>query len=199
MYTRALTATAAFASASLLLAGCSPSEQPAQPEIAAVATATSATSATAAAEDAALVFDNAVIRAKEAGDANTMTAIFGTLRNTTDEDITVTGFTSTLGDARYEVHKTENGTMSPVDNGLTIPAGESVELAPGGYHLMVLDYTDEIAAGDSVDLTLETSAGDIEVPGVEVRTLIPGEENYGEDGEMVGHSMHEGHEGHEGH
>ena len=64
---------------------------------------------------------------------------------------------------------------------------------------MVLDYTDEIAAGDSVDLTLETSTGDIEVPGVEVRTLIPGEENYGEDGEMVGHSMHEGHEGHEGH
>ncbi|WP_165165117.1 copper chaperone PCu(A)C [Corynebacterium qintianiae] len=195
MHNRALAATAALASAALLVTGCSPSERAAEP----AASATSETASTQTAGSNTLEFDNAVVRAKEAGADMPMTAIFGTLRNPTDEDVTVTGFSSSLGDARYEIHKTEDGKMSPVEGGLTIPAGEAVELAPGGFHLMVLDFPAEIPAGDTVDLTLETDKGEIQVPGVAVRSLIPGEENYGEDGEMTGHSSHEGHGSHEGH
>ena len=197
MNTRLLAATAALGSAALLLAGCSTTESATEnTESAATSSATAADEA----DNSAVTLEDGVVRAKEASEEMPMTAIFGTLRNNTDKDITVTGFTSSLGDARYELHKTENGVMSPVEGGFTLAAGESLELAPGGFHMMILDYANEIPAGETVDLTLETSAGEIEIPGVEVRSMLPGEENYGTDGEMVGNTMdHQGHEGHEGH
>src|SRR5438034_4565692 len=44
---------------------------------------------------------------------------------------------------RVEVHEMamNNGvmTMRPVDKGLTIAPGKTVKLAPGGYHLMIMD------------------------------------------------------------
>ncbi|MEL4180422.1 copper chaperone PCu(A)C [Roseateles sp. PN1] len=38
--------------------------------------------------------------------------------------------------------------------GLDLPAGKSVELKPGGYHIMLMDLKGAIKAGDKVDLTL---------------------------------------------
>ena len=50
---------------------------------------------------------------------------------------------STRAAGKVEVHETamNNGvaTMRPVKDGLSIPAGQSVTLAPGGYHLMMTD------------------------------------------------------------
>lgn len=185
MNNRVITTVAAIAAAGSLLAGCLPSDRPtAEP---------SSSAQTSAATAAALTYDNPVVRAKEAGEEMPMTAIFGTLTNPTEADITLRGFSTSLGDARYEIHKTENGVMSPVDGGLVIPAGESVELAPGGFHLMILDFPSEIAAGETVDLTLDTDAGDIDVPGVQVRSMIPGHESYGD---MAGHADHADHMNH---
>lgn len=58
--------------------------------------------------------------------------------------------------------------MQEVDR-IDIPAGESVELKPGGYHVMLLDLAAPLEVGQqfTVTLTFET-AGDVEVP-VEVR------------------------------
>ena len=52
---------------------------------------------------------------------------------------------------------------------LTIPAGETVELVPGGFHLMLLDLADDLVPGETFDLTLTfAEAGDVTV-NVEVR------------------------------
>lgn len=56
-----------------------------------------------------------------------------------------------------EVHnmKVENGVMkmSPVA-GIAVPAGKTVKLAPGGYHLMLTNLQQPLNAGDRVPLQL---------------------------------------------
>jgi len=44
---------------------------------------------------------------------------------------------------------------------LDLPAGKTVELKPGGYHLMLMDLKQQVKAGDTVPLTLvfEDKAG----------------------------------------
>lgn len=56
-----------------------------------------------------------------------------------------------------EVHnmKVENGVMKmfPVE-GVDLPAGKPVKLAPGGYHVMLMDLQKPLNAGDRVPLKL---------------------------------------------
>lgn len=52
---------------------------------------------------------------------------------------------------------------------LDVPAGETVSLEPGGYHLMLLELADDLVPGESFDLTMEfADAGEVTVT-VEVR------------------------------
>ncbi|GAB4445547.1 MAG: hypothetical protein Kow0031_28110 [Anaerolineae bacterium] len=54
--------------------------------------------------------------------------------------------------------------MRPI-SGLDIAAGDTVRLEPGGYHIMLIDLTRELAAGDTIDLTLSfENSGEIVVP-----------------------------------
>ncbi|MFX8554449.1 copper chaperone PCu(A)C, partial [Acinetobacter baumannii] len=46
-------------------------------------------------------------------------------------------------------------TMRPLDKGLTIEPGKTVKLAPGGYHLMIMDLKAPLKQGDKVPVTLE--------------------------------------------
>jgi copper(I)-binding protein len=61
--------------------------------------------------------------------------------------------------AKVEVHEMamNNGvmTMRPLDKGLTIEPGKTVKLAPGGYHLMLMDLKSPLKQGDKVAVTLE--------------------------------------------
>lgn len=54
--------------------------------------------------------------------------------------------------------------MRQLPEGLTIAAGETVTLAPGGNHMMFLDLTGPLVEGESIDvrLTFEV-AGDVDV------------------------------------
>ena len=60
---------------------------------------------------------------------------------------------------RVEIHEMaiNNGvmTMRPLDKGLAIEPGKTVKLAPGGYHLMLMDLKNPLKQGDKVPLTLE--------------------------------------------
>ncbi len=60
---------------------------------------------------------------------------------------------------KVQLHEmaTTNGvmTMRPLDKGLSIEPGKTVKLAPGGYHLMLLDLKSPLKQGDKVPVTLE--------------------------------------------
>jgi len=61
--------------------------------------------------------------------------------------------------SRIQVHEmtTNNGvmTMRPLDKGLVIEPGKTVRLAPGGYHLMLLDLKGPLKQGEKLPITLE--------------------------------------------
>jgi periplasmic copper chaperone A len=60
---------------------------------------------------------------------------------------------------KIQVHEmaVNNGvmTMRPLDKGLVIEPGKIVKLAPGGYHLMLMDLKSTFKQGDKVPVTLE--------------------------------------------
>jgi copper(I)-binding protein len=54
--------------------------------------------------------------------------------------------------------------MRPIENGLTIEPGKTVKLAPGGYHLMMMDLKNPLKQGDKLPITLEfEKAGKVQV------------------------------------
>ena len=59
---------------------------------------------------------------------------------------------------KVEVHEMamDNGVMKmrPVKDGLPIPAGQSVKLAPGGYHIMLMELKAPLKKGGKVPITL---------------------------------------------
>lgn len=62
-------------------------------------------------------------------------------------------------------------TMRPVEGGLEIPAGGTVELKPGSFHMMFMDVAAPFAEGETVPVTLTfEKAGDIELS-LPVRTV----------------------------
>ena len=92
---------------------------------------------------------------------------YATITNTGDEDDVLLGASVSFA-GRVEVHEMSvvDGLMrmSPVAGGLPIPAGESVTLSPGGYHLMLLGLSDAPKKGDHVPITFEfEKAGAVEV------------------------------------
>ena len=82
--------------------------------------------------------------------------------------------------------------MRAVQGGLDLPAGKTVELKPGGYHVMLMDLKAALPKDSTVPLTLVfkdakgiESKVELKVP---VSTMTPG----GKMGDMPGmdHSMH---------
>jgi uncharacterized protein YcnI/copper(I)-binding protein len=81
-------------------------------------------------------------------------------------DKLVGGSTDIAG--RFEVHEMSmnNGVMQmrPLNEGLELKAGQTVELKPGGYHVMFLDLKRQLKEGDTVNATLQfEKAGKIDV------------------------------------
>ncbi|EFK55120.1 hypothetical protein HMPREF0291_10378 [Corynebacterium genitalium ATCC 33030] len=118
-----------------------------------------------------------------------MTACFGTLKNTSDQDISVKSFAvPSLEGASTELHEVVDGVMQEKPGGFTVAPGETYELVPGGDHLMIMNYDEAIPAGETLEVEITTDADttlSIEIP---VREQPSGEENYG---------GHEGHDDHE--
>ncbi|KQV16524.1 hypothetical protein ASC97_11675 [Rhizobium sp. Root1203] len=55
-------------------------------------------------------------------------------------------------------------TMRPVSGGLVVPAGKTVELKPGGYHIMFMSVTQPFKAGEMIKATLTfEKAGAVDV------------------------------------
>lgn len=83
-----------------------------------------------------------------------VTGAFMTITSTTDTRLV--GMTSPIAE-RVEIHemKMENNVMSMrAVPSLLLTAGKSLELKPGGYHVMLFGLHQQVKAGDSVPLTL---------------------------------------------
>lgn len=71
----------------------------------------------------------------------------------------------------HETVVTDGIASMPHAMSIPVPAGQNVQLAPGGYHGMLMGLTTALKDGDSFPLTLTfQNAGDITVP-VEVLSM----------------------------
>lgn len=133
----------------LVLTGCAGSG--------AGATDTATTSAAAAADT--LSVTNAWVKAADTG----MSAAFGVLENSGTTDLTVLSAESPAASV-LQLHESvvkDSGdmVMQEKKTGFIVPAGGSLELAPGGNHIMLMALTGPITAGDEVTFTLTLSDG----------------------------------------
>lgn len=82
--------------------------------------------------------------------------------------------------------------MRPLDKGLVIPAGESVALKKGGFHLMFQDLKEQMENGQIRQITLGfEEAGRMKV---DMLVVDPADLDAGEVTDHSGHSNHSGHE-----
>jgi copper(I)-binding protein len=119
-------------------------------------------------------------------------AAFFTVTNNGAEDDRLVSATSDVA-AAVEVHemKMVSGTMemSPLIDGLPVPAREAVALEPGGYHIMLIGLMRDLKAGEQFEITLtferageatlelpifvsESAAKDAELPSVMVGDVM---------------------------
>lgn len=86
--------------------------------------------------------------------------------NGASADKLVSGTTDIAG--RVEIHEMamNNGVMQmrPLNDGLELKSGQTVELKPGGYHVMFMDLKRQLKQGETIKATLKfEKAGTVEV------------------------------------
>lgn len=112
------------------------------------------------------------------------------IANHSDSDITLTSATTPRA-KNVSIHESRmtDGTMSmrPLKGGLVIPAGETVELKPHSYHLMLEKLDGPLREGEHIPLTMSFDGAD----SIDVMLHV---EPLDGDMQMEGHEMdHSGH------
>lgn len=117
----------------------------------------------------------------KAAAAGEMTAIFGTIDNPTSKSIhVVKAHVDVAKQTQLHEMVTENGTMTMKEktDGFTIAAKSTLDLKPGGLHIMLIGLTSALKAGDEVSVTLTLEDGStIEAKAV-VRDMSNAQESY---------------------
>ena len=123
--------------------------------------------------DTGLSISNPWIR--EAPPASQVHAGYMSLANRTQLPVTITAISSKDYSAA-EIHRSwiEDGVarMEALQQ-LVVQPGDSLELAPGGYHLMLFNPVRSLQAGDSVTIRLETADGNCHTIEAPVRRATP--------------------------
>jgi periplasmic copper chaperone A len=126
----------------------------------------------ARAQPPALVVQNAWVRAIP---GSAVAAAYMTLHNPGNTPVTVSGVRSSLAaDAMIHVSKVEHGesTMRPAGP-LTLLPRTSVQLTPGGTHVMLMRLAHPLAVGEQVPLELLLAGGGSVTVSARVRPLEP--------------------------
>lgn len=115
-----------------------------------------------------------------------MTPAFATVTNP-GEDTTLVAVQTEVA-ASTELHETVTAadgstTMQEKDGGFDLPAGESVDLAAGGDHLMLIGLTQPLQAGDEVTFTFTFSGGQSVEATATVKDYAGANESYDPDAE----------------
>jgi copper(I)-binding protein len=93
---------------------------------------------------------------------------FLTIANTGSADDRLIGASSAVA-GHMEVHEMAMADgvmrMRELDGGLPIPAGATVTLQPGGFHVMFMELKQPLVEGETVDVTLVfEKAGEVTLP-----------------------------------
>lgn len=101
---------------------------------------------------------------------------FMQLKNTDNQDNVLIGASVSKRVAGYtelHTHINENGVMKmrEVKGGIPLPAGETVELKSGGYHIMFFDLKKPLSVGKSFPLTLKFKNGKTKTISVQVKPM----------------------------
>ena len=92
---------------------------------------------------------------------NGMGAAYMTISSPEDDQLVAAAVDPEIA-GTVEVHEVvmEDGAMRMREvAGIPLPAGETVALEPGGYHVMLLDMPAVLAPGTEVDVTLTFASG----------------------------------------
>ncbi|MBF9045353.1 copper chaperone PCu(A)C [Rhodobacterales bacterium HKCCE4037] len=116
-------------------------------------------------------------------------AAFMTIFNHSDRDDRLIGVTSDAAE-RLELHthiQEESGVMRmvEVEEGFEIPAGETILLQRGGYHVMMLGLTSPLEQGEEIEITFTFEHAD-----PVTQTIVVDNERQPMEG---GHGDHSGH------
>jgi len=128
-------------------------------------------------------------------------AVFMMVLNGLDEDVQFISAESSASEV-VELHETVNdeGVMRMVHQpeGYPIEAGGSVELKPGGKHVMLINLVEQLETGNEIELTINFSNGEsqtLTVPVVDMQGEMPmdmeGMNMEGEEMDGEGHEMGE--------
>lgn len=106
---------------------------------------------------------------EEAGDAGmgmdamVTSAAYMQIENPGETPLTLVGAAAEVSEV-VEIHEVtmvdDVMQMRPVEGGIEIPAGESVSLEPGGYHVMFIGVLDTIEPGNAFPITLTFAYAD---------------------------------------
>lgn len=115
-----------------------------------------------------------------------MTAVFGTLKNPTKKPIRVVAAHTVYSPTQLHevVDKDGKMVMQQKPGGFVIPAGGSLELMPGGNHVMLMKLKKPITAGAMVPITFITADGGLLTTKVLGKVFAAANETYDGSGSM---------------
>lgn len=129
------------------------------------------------------------VRASEySAAAGGMTGMFLEIENNSGQSITLVGATTDAA-KMVEIHEMamvdNEMVMQKLEGGLEIPAGQTAVLEMGGNHVMLMDLTEPIVAGDKVTITLDfEGADDVTLTDVVAKPSDGGDEPYHSESDM---------------
>lgn len=105
------------------------------------------------------VISNAWVRAMPPGQS--MTAAYLQLHNSGTTALEILGVSSSLASASLHETRVEDGRSSMrAVAALSVPAGESIRMQPGGLHIMLMGLQRTPVEGDTVPVCLRTNRGE---------------------------------------
>lgn len=167
---------------------------------------TSSSSSASASSSSSASASQQPLEVKEAwvkANSGDMTGAFATVTNTSDQAITIEGAQNQYSQM-LELHTTEldpetgASSMKKVEGGFELAPGQTLELAPGGDHIMFMDMTCSLPAGGNTQITLKTSQGEVSYE-AEIRDYSGAQEEYAPGEEHASHSAEASEGDHSGH
>lgn len=184
------------AAGALTLAGCTGASNTGGTEGAGAASSSAppAQEQGASASSGNLKISGAWVKATRGG----MTAVFGTLTNTGDKPIKITGASASATDT-VQLHTTvkdsDGSTKMQQVQEFTVEPGATFEMKPGGDHIMLMDMNCVLSSGGTTTVTISADDGTTLEFKPLVRDYTGAKEEYQGDAHSTG-SASASHDGH---